>query len=102
MAIVIGDIHGNLNKAKAFLAFNPKALHIALGDYLDSFTEPPARQLEALQLLIESDAVLLWGNHDSTSSRYLRSYVQGSNVGEKNNTRRLLRRTKIDFSRPMW
>jgi len=64
MAIVIGDLHGNLAKAKAFLAYKPEAEHVCLSDYVDSFTEPPEHQLECLNLLIASDAVLLWGNHD--------------------------------------
>lgn len=64
MAIVVGDIHGNLEKAKAWLAYKPQELHIALGDYLDSFHEPPERQMATLELLLESDAVLLWGNHE--------------------------------------
>lgn len=64
MAIIVGDIHGNVEKVRAFLAYKPEALHIALGDYLDSFYEPPQRQLVALNLLLESNAVLLWGNHE--------------------------------------
>lgn len=64
MAIVVGDVHGNVEKVQAFLAYRPDELHIALGDYVDSFCEPPNRQIEALQLLLDSKAVLLWGNHD--------------------------------------
>jgi hypothetical protein len=64
MALVIGDLHGNLAKAQAFLNYEPDVEHICLGDYVDSFTEAPERQLECLKLLIDSDAVLLWGNHD--------------------------------------
>lgn len=64
MAIVCGDIHGNLEKVKLFIDYRPDQEHVALGDYLDSFSEPPERQLEALRLLLKSDAVLLWGNHD--------------------------------------
>jgi hypothetical protein len=64
MAIVCGDIHGNVEKAKTFLAYKPDDLHIALGDYVDSFYEPPSRQFRALRLLLRSSAVLLWGNHD--------------------------------------
>ncbi len=64
MAIIVGDIHGNAEKVKAFLSYKPEAVHVALGDYVDSFREPQERQLEALQMLIDSDAVLLWGNHD--------------------------------------
>ena len=64
MAIIIGDIHGNLEKVQAFLAHRPDQPHIALGDYCDSFFEPLERQLACLQLLMASDTVLLWGNHD--------------------------------------
>lgn len=64
MAIIVGDIHGNVDKVKAFLDYKPAALHIALGDYLDSFSVPQKQQVEALRLLLDSDAVLLWGNHD--------------------------------------
>lgn len=64
MAIIVGDIHGNVEKVRSFLDYKPHAEHVALGDYLDSFTEPFERQLEALQLLLDSDVTLLWGNHD--------------------------------------
>lgn len=64
MAIVVGDIHGQVEKVERFLAFRPDQLHLALGDYVDSFTEPIERQLRCLDLLTASDAVLLWGNHD--------------------------------------
>lgn len=64
MAIIVGDIHGNLEKAQAFLAYRPEEEHIALGDYVDSFYEPQTRQIETLQLLLDSATVLLWGNHD--------------------------------------
>lgn len=64
MAIVVADVHGNVEKVRAFLAYKPETEHVALGDYVDSFFEPPSRQLIALQLLLASDAALLWGNHD--------------------------------------
>ncbi len=64
MAIIVGDIHGDLDKAKAFLTYKPEALHVALGDYLDSFLEPVERQIETLQMLMDSSAVLLLGNHE--------------------------------------
>lgn len=64
MAIVIGDVHGNLEKTRTFLDYKPDELHIALGDYVDSFYEPISRQLLTLQTLLDSKAVLLWGNHD--------------------------------------
>jgi len=64
VAIVVGDIHGNVEKARVFLEYRPDEVHIALGDYLDSPLEPLVRQLKALQLLMDSPAVLLWGNHE--------------------------------------
>lgn len=64
MAIIVGDIHGCVEKVRAFLTYKPEEDHIALGDYLDSFIEPQVRQIEALQLLLDSKAILLWGNHD--------------------------------------
>jgi hypothetical protein len=64
MAIIVGDIHGNAEKVRAFLAYKPETEHIALGDYLDSFLEPQILQILALQLQLDSPAVLLWGNHD--------------------------------------
>lgn len=64
MAIIVGDIHGNVEKVKAWLAYRPEELHVALGDYLDSFYEPQTRQIETIELLIGSGAVLLWGNHE--------------------------------------
>ncbi|KAA0894244.1 metallophosphoesterase family protein [Oryzomonas rubra] len=68
MAIIIGDIHGDLAMAQAFLAYKPEAEHVALGDFVDS-RDPKAtfeEELACLELLIASGAVLLWGNHDLT------------------------------------
>lgn len=64
MAIVVADLHGDIEKTQAFLNYEPEVPHVALGDYLDSFIEPPERQLECLQLLMDSTAVLLLGNHE--------------------------------------
>ncbi len=64
MAIVVGDIHGNLEKAKRFLLYRPEQPHVALGDYVDSFTESFESQLMVIKLLSDSNATLLWGNHD--------------------------------------
>lgn len=64
MAIIVGDIHGNVDKVRAFLSYQPDQEHVALGDYLDSFYEPIERQIECLELLMVSNAVLLLGNHD--------------------------------------
>lgn len=64
MAIISGDIHGNLAKATAFLAWEPDETHVCVGDYVDSFTESQEQQLACLQMLMESRSLLLWGNHD--------------------------------------
>src|ERR1039457_4744802 len=64
MSIIVGDIHGDVEKAKAFLAYKTEEEHVALGDYLDSYVEPLERQLECLNLLMDSNAVLLLGNHE--------------------------------------
>jgi len=85
MAIVVGDIHGNVEKTKAFLAYRPDQEHVALGDIVDSGVEPPSRQIECLNLLFDSSAVLLWGNHDIQYSDIPYSYrcsgsIQGNPV----------------------
>jgi hypothetical protein len=64
MPVVVGDIHGDIEKAQAFLGYKPEAEHVALGDYLDSFTLPFEQQVECLNLLMDSRAVLLLGNHE--------------------------------------
>ncbi len=64
MAIIVGDIHGRLEKVTTFLAYRPDQEHVAVGDYLDSFKEPIELQLLSLQTLMQSNSILLWGNHD--------------------------------------
>jgi len=64
MAIIVGDIHGNIEKAKRFLQYRPDQPHVALGDYVDSFTESFEAQVEVVHILADSSATLLWGNHD--------------------------------------
>ncbi len=48
MAIIVGDIHGNVEKVKTFLVYKPGDVHVALGDYLDSFHEPQERKIGTL------------------------------------------------------
>jgi len=65
VAIIIGDIHGDLAVARVFLAYRPKAAHIALGDVVDSRKNISYEdELACLEFLLSSDAMLLWGNHD--------------------------------------
>jgi len=71
MAIVVGDIHGDLALAKAFLSFRPDQEHVALGDFVDS-RDPQTtfeQELACLDLLLGSTAILIWGNHDLAYTR---------------------------------
>jgi len=65
MAIVIGDIHGDAAVARAFLNYHPQEAHIALGDLVDNRKKVDLKEeMTCLDLLLESSAVLIWGNHD--------------------------------------
>jgi len=65
MAIIIGDIHGDLAMARAFLDYHPHDVHVALGDLVDSRVQCDLEEETAcLDLLLHSSAALLWGNHD--------------------------------------
>lgn len=64
MALLLGDIHGNLDKAKSFIAYRPEEKHVFVGDYVDSFDAPDMEIYETLKVCIESDADLILGNHD--------------------------------------
>lgn len=66
MAIIISDIHGDIKKAKAFLSYRPEKEHVILGDLMDSLDYGVTLndELECLELILCSNAVLIWGNHD--------------------------------------
>lgn len=66
MAIIATDIHGDPAVTKALLNFRPTELHICLGDLVDSRERPSSleKEAECLDLLLQSDSILLWGNHD--------------------------------------
>lgn len=66
MAIITSDIHGDPAAARAFLAHEPGELHVCLGDLVDSGQKLPSLETEeeCLHLLLQSDSILLWGNHD--------------------------------------
>jgi hypothetical protein len=64
MALLLGDIHGNLDKAKAFIAYRPEEKHVFVGDYVDSFTVSDMDVYNTLKACIESDSDLILGNHD--------------------------------------
>lgn len=95
MAIVCADIHGNVEKTKAFLDYKPEELHVSLGDIVDSDLEPPSRQIECLNLLFDAGTVLLWGNHDIQYADFpytysCSGYIQGNPVPQivRDNQRR--------------
>lgn len=66
MAIIISDIHADIKKTQAFLAYKPDAEHVILGDLMDSRDRQITLkdELACLELILDSDAVLVWGNHD--------------------------------------
>lgn len=64
MSLVIGDVHGRLEKARKFLEYKPEEQHIFTGDYVDSFHASDEDILNTLKLVIESEAILVLGNHD--------------------------------------
>lgn len=80
MAIVIGDIHGNVEKTKAFLDYKPEELHVSLGDIVDSDIEPPSRQIECLNMLFDAGSVLLWGNHDIQYANFPYKYLCSGHI----------------------
>jgi len=64
MACISSDFHGNTTKLHRFLEYKPEALHIFAGDGVDSWNEPKENQLEVLKTLVESDCILIYGNHE--------------------------------------
>lgn len=65
MAIIIGDIHGDLAMARLFLNYHPDDVHVALGDLVDSRVMYGLEDEKAcLDLLLHSSSELIWGNHD--------------------------------------
>jgi hypothetical protein len=64
-ALVVGDIHGNFQKVKAFLAYKPNNEHVFVGDYTDSFIATDEDIIMTLTLVFHSGAIILSGNHDN-------------------------------------
>lgn len=65
MALCIGDIHGNFEKAKAFLEYKPEVEHIFVGDYTDSFSASDEEIIKTMKMIFNSNAIILAGNHDN-------------------------------------
>jgi predicted phosphodiesterase len=74
--LVVGDVHGNHAKAKMFLEYKPEEQHLFVGDYTDSFCATDDEILQTMQLIFNSDAILLSGNHDN-------QYYRNSTVAQK-------------------
>jgi len=64
MSLICGDIHGHHLKAKMFLEFKPEEEHIFVGDYLDSYTASDDDILTTFEMIMESGAYTLAGNHE--------------------------------------
>ncbi len=64
MAIVGSDFHADMSKVRRFLAYKPEELHIYAGDVVDSWDIPPPNCLACLQAMHESNAILIYGNHE--------------------------------------
>lgn len=62
--LVLGDVHGNYTKVKMFLEYKPEEQHLFVGDYFDSFVSTVLQQLETFNLIVNSGAIMLAGNHD--------------------------------------
>lgn len=64
--IVVGDLHGQLEIARAALALGERTIFI--GDYLDSFTASVEDQVETLRFVLDAvkdgQAQALYGNHE--------------------------------------
>lgn len=76
--LVCGDIHGNYAKAKAFLEYKPEEEHCFVGDYTDSFKATDEEIIKTMELIFESDAVVLAGNHDNQYFRFAGHFTKCS------------------------
>lgn len=64
MAIVISDLHGNLEKIQKFVDFQPEKEHIVLGDFFDAWTASDITIQKTLEIAIEKNCSLVIGNHE--------------------------------------
>ena len=62
--LVMGDVHGNRMKVKAFLDYKPEEQHCFVGDYFDSFIATIVEQIDTFKMIVDSGAIMLTGNHD--------------------------------------
>ena len=64
MALIMGDVHGRVDRVEKFLLHRPEEEHIFLGDICDSFYASPKEMIECLRIISLSDARVVIGNHD--------------------------------------
>ncbi len=64
MSLIISDLHGNYAKCKAFIDYKPEEEHIILGDFMDSYPASDADIIVTFKLAVDSNCVLLCGNHE--------------------------------------
>lgn len=62
--IIASDFHGNLKKLDKFMNYKPDVQHVFAGDAVDSWNEPYECQLQVLKELVESNCILIYGNHE--------------------------------------
>ncbi len=77
MAIVASDFHGNVSKCRRFLEYKPEEEHVFAGDAVDSYNESAESQLKVLNMLLESNCILLYGNHELSYHRKHRMECSG-------------------------
>jgi UDP-2,3-diacylglucosamine pyrophosphatase LpxH len=64
MSLVLGDTHGNYFKVKSFLEYKPEEQHIFVGDVFDSYVATDQQIVDCFNLILDSNSILLWGNHE--------------------------------------
>lgn len=66
MALIIGDLHGDIEKLKAFLKHKPDEEHIHVGDICDDWTASDKQIEDTIKLCFvkKSKLINLVGNHD--------------------------------------
>jgi len=66
MSLIVSDLHGDLSKLKAFLAYRPEEEHIHAGDICDDWTAPDKQVEDTIKLCFakKSNMIQIVGNHD--------------------------------------
>jgi len=62
--IIVGDLHGRIDILKRILKQFKNEKKLFLGDYVDSFVRPDCDIIDTVKAVLDSDAILLVGNHE--------------------------------------